>query len=230
MLPTASCHSSVPPRLWPSMPAGGQPEMGRRRRCRPGAGSSRLGLLHRRGCAPTCASAAARRTRGESSRHGRLTVRAAIDVGRSGASSRYCETGHGSRSIASQRRRRSRRSSQTVATPGNAGHGWRRATRGRRSRSPGHPNNRSVGRRVPGQHVLAFISDADKKFVPLPKRWVVERTNAWNDRPRRLAKDQDRTVASSVCHPRLRCDPPRALAWTHPECGCVDEGGARSPG
>ena len=28
-------------------------------------------------------------------------------------------------------------------------------------------------------------------FQVLPKRWVVERTNAWTDRPRRLAKDQD---------------------------------------
>lgn len=29
-------------------------------------------------------------------------------------------------------------------------------------------------------------------FVVLPKRWIVERTHAWNGRPRRLAKDQDR--------------------------------------
>ena len=31
-------------------------------------------------------------------------------------------------------------------------------------------------------------------FVPLPKRWVVERTHAWGGRPRRLAKDQDRRL------------------------------------
>ena len=31
-------------------------------------------------------------------------------------------------------------------------------------------------------------------FVPLPKRWVVERTHAWTDRARRLAKDNDRRL------------------------------------
>jgi len=35
---------------------------------------------------------------------------------------------------------------------------------------------------------------ADKGFVVLPKRWVVERTNAWNDNPRRMAKDHDRRL------------------------------------
>lgn len=35
-------------------------------------------------------------------------------------------------------------------------------------------------------------------FVPLPKRWVVERTNAWNGRARRNSKDYERTTASSV--------------------------------
>ncbi len=29
-------------------------------------------------------------------------------------------------------------------------------------------------------------------FVVLPNRWVVERTSAWNDRPRRLNRDHDR--------------------------------------
>ena len=33
-----------------------------------------------------------------------------------------------------------------------------------------------------------------KGFVPLPKRWVVERTHAWNDRARRMAKDNDRRL------------------------------------
>ena len=32
-------------------------------------------------------------------------------------------------------------------------------------------------------------SDAAKKFVVLPKRWIVERTFAWLNRCRRLAKD-----------------------------------------
>lgn len=61
-----------------------------------------------------------------------------------------------------------------------------------------HPGNRSVGRRVQGQQLLPFPEVATKTFVPLPKRWVIERTNAWNDRPRRLAKDQDRTLASAT--------------------------------
>jgi putative transposase len=31
-------------------------------------------------------------------------------------------------------------------------------------------------------------------FQVLPKRWVIERTNAWTDRHRRLAKDQDQRL------------------------------------
>ena len=31
-------------------------------------------------------------------------------------------------------------------------------------------------------------------FVVLPRRWVIERTNAWTSRCRRLQKDQDRRV------------------------------------
>ena len=40
-------------------------------------------------------------------------------------------------------------------------------------------------------------SDSAKGFVVLPKRWVVERTFAWLNRCRRLAKDWEATVASS---------------------------------
>jgi transposase len=36
-----------------------------------------------------------------------------------------------------------------------------------------------------------------KGFTPLEKRWVVERTNAWNGRPRRKSKDDERKVESS---------------------------------
>lgn len=35
-------------------------------------------------------------------------------------------------------------------------------------------------------------------FTPLKKRWVVERTNAWNGRCRRHSKDYERTIASSA--------------------------------
>ncbi len=41
-------------------------------------------------------------------------------------------------------------------------------------------------------------SDAAKGFVLLPRRWVVERTIAWLNRNRRLAKDVEATVESSV--------------------------------
>lgn len=37
-----------------------------------------------------------------------------------------------------------------------------------------------------------------KGFVVLPKRWVIERTNAWNDRPRRMNKDHDRNLSVST--------------------------------
>ena len=39
-------------------------------------------------------------------------------------------------------------------------------------------------------------------FKVLPRRWVVERTNAWSTRPRRLCKDQD-----------LRIDVAEAWLW-----------------
>ncbi len=40
--------------------------------------------------------------------------------------------------------------------------------------------------------------EGTKGFVPLKKRWVVERTNAWNGRCRRHSKDYERTIASSA--------------------------------
>lgn len=59
-----------------------------------------------------------------------------------------------------------------------------------------HPGNRNVGRWHEGQIPL-FEEDAPTGFVVLPKRWIIERTNAWNDRPRRLNKDHDRNLAVS---------------------------------
>src|SRR5437870_865448 len=50
-----------------------------------------------------------------------------------------------------------------------------------------------------GQWTLAIVkrSDQTKGFQVLPRRWVVERTFAWFGRNRRLAKDFERTIASS---------------------------------
>ncbi len=41
-------------------------------------------------------------------------------------------------------------------------------------------------------------SDLVRGFVLLPRRWVVERTFAWLNRNRRLAKDVEATIESSV--------------------------------
>ena len=58
-----------------------------------------------------------------------------------------------------------------------------------------HPRNRNVGRWCQGQLPLFEMA---RGFVVLPKRWVVERTNAWTDRPRRMAKDHDRNLDVST--------------------------------
>jgi len=40
--------------------------------------------------------------------------------------------------------------------------------------------------------------EGQKGFTPLKKRWVIERTNAWNGRWRRHSKDYERTIESST--------------------------------
>jgi transposase len=40
--------------------------------------------------------------------------------------------------------------------------------------------------------------EGTKGCTPLAKRWVVERTNAWNSRPRRHSKDYERSIESST--------------------------------
>lgn len=56
-----------------------------------------------------------------------------------------------------------------------------------------HPANSNVGRwGNPGQADLFTIPADAKGFVVLAKRWVVERTHAWNERARRLVMHHDR--------------------------------------
>ena len=44
---------------------------------------------------------------------------------------------------------------------------------------------------------IVLKQDAQEGFQVLPKRWVIERTNAWLSRQRRLARDYERLAASS---------------------------------
>jgi putative transposase len=56
----------------------------------------------------------------------------------------------------------------------------------------------------PDWHIeVKMRPEGTKGFVPLKKRWVVERTNAWNGRCRRNSKDYERTIASSAAMIRI---------------------------
>jgi transposase len=44
---------------------------------------------------------------------------------------------------------------------------------------------------------LPFTTEMSQPFTVLPKRWVVERNNAWNERPRRMNRDHDRLLSVS---------------------------------
>jgi transposase len=57
-----------------------------------------------------------------------------------------------------------------------------------------NPGSHKVGQWHEGQLPLF---DVPAGFRVLPKRWIIERTNAWNDRPRRMNKDHDRNPAVS---------------------------------
>ena len=60
-----------------------------------------------------------------------------------------------------------------------------------------HPGNRNVGTWVDPQLQPSLFDVPNRGFQVLPKHWIIERTNAWNDRPRRLNKDHDRNLAVS---------------------------------
>jgi transposase len=60
-----------------------------------------------------------------------------------------------------------------------------------------HPANKSVGSwHVDGAPERVVTANADG-FLPLAKRWVVERTHAWNERARRLIMHHDRRLEVS---------------------------------
>lgn len=62
-----------------------------------------------------------------------------------------------------------------------------------------HPANRNVGKWThPDQIPLIKFDAPATGFQVLPKRWVVERNNAWNERPRRLNRDHDRLLKVST--------------------------------
>lgn len=48
--------------------------------------------------------------------------------------------------------------------------------------------------RVWASNQLALLPLPATGFEILPRRWVIERTNAWNDSPRRMARDYDRRL------------------------------------
>ena len=47
-------------------------------------------------------------------------------------------------------------------------------------------------------HQGAVATAGNEGFSAVRIRWVVERTNAWNGRSRRISKDYERTTASSA--------------------------------
>lgn len=62
-----------------------------------------------------------------------------------------------------------------------------------------HALNAWLAEQRPHWHVEVKLRPTGTKgFTPLEKRWVIERTNAWNGRCRRNSKDYERTIESSA--------------------------------
>ncbi|MBN4176445.1 IS5 family transposase ISPsy19 [Pseudomonas savastanoi pv. phaseolicola] len=59
------------------------------------------------------------------------------------------------------------------------------------------PNNRRTGQWHSEQGDLFSVEPVQTGFVVMPKRWVMERTHAWNERARRLIMHHDRLFAVS---------------------------------
>ena len=54
------------------------------------------------------------------------------------------------------------------------------------------PNNRRTGEWHSEQGDLFTVAPVSSGFVVMPRRWVVERIHAWNERARRLIMHHDR--------------------------------------
>jgi putative transposase len=68
-----------------------------------------------------------------------------------------------------------------------------------------HALDQWLAKERPGWRIEVKLrpDDAPSGFTPLPKRWVVERTNAWNGRCRRNSKDYERRPESSAAMIKL---------------------------
>jgi putative transposase len=62
-----------------------------------------------------------------------------------------------------------------------------------------HALNAWLAEQRPDWHLEVKLRPTGTKgFAPLEKRWVIERTNAWNGRCRRNSKDYERTIETSA--------------------------------
>ena len=52
---------------------------------------------------------------------------------------------------------------------------------------------------------ITLRTDKSEGFKPLPKRWVVERTFAWLENFRRLAKDYELVLSDKNTNPEFIC-------------------------
>jgi hypothetical protein len=89
---------------------------------------------------------------------------------------------------------------ESGSTPG-AQCPWRRADGSVRGAPAGAINERAT--KPPPPRHGASSGRPPRGFAPLPKPWIVERTHAWNDRPRHLAKHYDRSIDVATAWIRL---------------------------